>query len=72
MTRDVPHPMQTPASHWPAVSDAALRPFHVGGLETGTARVLQRLVAQTAATLAKAPMSDTVRQICAEVKHDEM
>lgn len=43
---------------------AALRPFHVGGLETGTARVLQCLLQTDGAT----KVGEAVRGICAAVR----
>ena len=44
-----------------------LRPFHVGGLEAGTARILQRLV-EPDTPARKSSMSETVREICAAAK----
>ena len=44
----------------------ALQPFHVGGLEAGTARVLQRLVEPGGQR--KANLGEEVREICTALR----
>ena len=48
----------------------ALRPCHVGGLEAGTARVLQRLVDGGATELREeeAELAEEIRKICAALR----
>ena len=49
----------------------ALQPYHVGGVEEGTARVLSRLVETGAdSILARLKLGDAVREICAALRRE--